>query len=694
MGQGTNRLRIATLALAALAAGAVGCARGPSVTTDLELRRVVLYRNGVGYFERSGAVDDDIIRFRVRREQVGDFLGSLAVVTRERGGVRGVSFPSFEQQRPPPPAPCLRADGNCPPPPPWRPDPMMDVDVEMDGRSHDVTVAYVVEAPVWRPTYRIVLGDGRQASLLQGWAVVQNLSGEDWTDVELTVTEGAPLTFRADLATPFIPYRPVVTDYGEVVQAPVSSLVSMGDRARDRMPSAASAPGGGSYADSDGDGILDYDDACPYDPETYNGLEDGDGCPDQGRVAVTEYAYDYDDMASGMGGAALGAVAAGERSMRYSAPSMAQATAPAPAPPPPPPPAVGTTGAGRSLALLAARAQEGGITTYRATGSVTVPDESSTMIAIFNDPVDAEDTLLFQPDGGVPDSRQNPFRVVRFTNDVGVSLERGPMAILGRGQFLGQGILEPLPPGATTSIPYALERAVVVMVDREETPEEARLVKIVRGRVTVQRFSVLKTLYEVRNLGDDDLKLWINHAQRMGWQLATRPEGTEETGEGAALMPLELPGGETTSFEVQEKSPTTVEVELLTPLARQAILAYLSGPAVDAVAGPVLQRAIDVSDRLAQMEEQRGQLEQKRREIQQLMTEIRADLQVLGTNPAAQQLKERLTRNLEEQTNEYQRLTAQIVELNSQAGQMRVELAEAIRAIDLDVRPTADSETE
>ena len=266
------------------------------------------------------------------------------------------------------------------------------------------------------------------------------------------------------------------------------------------------------------------------------------------------------------------------------------------------------------------------------------------------------------------------------------------MAILGRGQFLGQGILEPLPPGATTSIPYALERSVAVSVDREETPEEARLVKIVRGRVTVQRFSVLRTRYEARNLGNDDLRLWIHHARRPGWDLAGRPEGTEETGEGAALMPLELPAGETTGLEVRERSPTTVEVELLTPLARQAIAAYLEGPAVDAAAGPVLRRAMEASDRLAEMEEQRVDLEQRRREIQQLMQEVRADLQVLGNNSASQELRERLTRNLEEQTAEYQRLTARIVEINTQAGQMRVELAEAIRAIDLTVEPEPAAE--
>ncbi|MBI5490525.1 MAG: DUF4139 domain-containing protein [Deltaproteobacteria bacterium] len=682
-GRGWRSVLVVLGALVAAAPAGSGCVR-PGVGSDLELRRIVLYRNGVGYFERSGEVDDDELHFQVRRDQVGDFLSSLAVVTRDQGGVRGVSFPSFEEPEPPaPPPPCYLGPGECPAPaPPPRPSNMLDVVVEMDGEDHDVTVAYVVEAPVWRPTYRIVLGEAHDSALLQGWAVVQNLSGEDWTDVELTVTEGAPLTFRADLATPYIPARPVVSDYGEIVQAPVSSLVSIGGAAQGYAPPAAtSGPMGGSgsaYGDSDSDSIADAYDMCPYEAETWNGSTDEDGCPDYGSVMVTDnsYGYGYGDY---------GAVATGEARMAPGAYGVYAATTPAMPAPPPPPPAMGATGAGQSLALLAARAQEGGITTYEAEGAVTVPNDSSTLIAILNDPIDAEDTLLYQPDYGVPDSSQSPFRVIRFTNDMGVALERGPMAILGHGQFLGQGILEPLPSGATTSIPYALERGVMVTVDAQESPEEARLVKIVHGRVTVQRFSVLTTTYEVRNLAEEDHKLWIRHARRLGYDLPDPPEGTEETGDGSALMPLLLPAGEETELKVEEKSPTTVEVELLTPIAHDAILAYLNGPAVDAVAGPVLRRALEAGDRLAEMDERRAALEEKRREVQQLMQEVRADLSVLGTNPRAQELKDRLMRDLDEQTRQYQDLTAQIVDLNSQAAELRVELAEAIRALDLEV---------
>jgi len=39
--------------------------------------------------------------------------------------------------------------------------------------------------------------------------------------------------------------------------------------------------------DSDKDGIIDKNDKCPNEPETINGFQDDDGCPDKGKVLVT-----------------------------------------------------------------------------------------------------------------------------------------------------------------------------------------------------------------------------------------------------------------------------------------------------------------------------------------------------------------------------------------------------------------------
>ena len=85
------------ISIAALLAGAglsLGCARGPDIeATGLGLKRVVIYRNGVGYFEREGHVDSDQVSFKVRNEKVGDFLATLAVIEKGGSSVRSASFP-------------------------------------------------------------------------------------------------------------------------------------------------------------------------------------------------------------------------------------------------------------------------------------------------------------------------------------------------------------------------------------------------------------------------------------------------------------------------------------------------------------------------------------------------------------------------------------------------------------------------
>jgi hypothetical protein len=88
------------IGLFSLSLALAGCARGPNVGSgDLPLRRVVVYRNGVGYFERSGHVDDERVTFAMRQRMVGDFLASLAVIERGGSSVRSASFPLEVEDR-------------------------------------------------------------------------------------------------------------------------------------------------------------------------------------------------------------------------------------------------------------------------------------------------------------------------------------------------------------------------------------------------------------------------------------------------------------------------------------------------------------------------------------------------------------------------------------------------------------------
>ncbi len=71
-----------------------------------------------------------------------------------------------------------------------------------------VSAAYLLETPVWKTTYRLVV-DGK-APYLQGWALVENTSDSDWTDVEMALVSGRPVSFTQNLYEPLYAYRPNV----------------------------------------------------------------------------------------------------------------------------------------------------------------------------------------------------------------------------------------------------------------------------------------------------------------------------------------------------------------------------------------------------------------------------------------------------------------------------------------------------
>src|ERR1041384_1176052 len=82
--------------------------------------------------------------------------------------------------------------------------------VTSDGTgAREMVVSYTIAAPIWKTTYRVVLDD-QGKPFFQGWAIVDNVSEEDWRDVELSLISGTPVSFIQHIQQPFYRYRPVV----------------------------------------------------------------------------------------------------------------------------------------------------------------------------------------------------------------------------------------------------------------------------------------------------------------------------------------------------------------------------------------------------------------------------------------------------------------------------------------------------
>ncbi|UCF97002.1 MAG: hypothetical protein JSV89_17765 [Spirochaetaceae bacterium] len=75
--------------------------------------------------------------------------------------------------------------------------------------SRRVRVGYLLEAPLWKTSYRLVLGEENE-HFLQGWAIVENTTDEDWRDVSLSLISGRPISFIMDLYRPLYVPRPTV----------------------------------------------------------------------------------------------------------------------------------------------------------------------------------------------------------------------------------------------------------------------------------------------------------------------------------------------------------------------------------------------------------------------------------------------------------------------------------------------------
>ncbi len=154
-----------------------GCVHNRGVAVDgAVLGRVVIYRNGVAFYEKRAIVEDGRVAVHVPRERIDDFLKSLTVIDPTTNRPLSVTVP--------------RNQG---------PDGYLTMTLDSgDARRSEVMLTYVTEAAAWKPSYRVVVGRPGKV-MLEAWAIVDNVSGEDWNRVQVGVGASSALSFRYDM---------------------------------------------------------------------------------------------------------------------------------------------------------------------------------------------------------------------------------------------------------------------------------------------------------------------------------------------------------------------------------------------------------------------------------------------------------------------------------------------------------------
>ncbi len=741
-----------------------------SVDDKLALDSVVLYRNGIGYFERHGEVEGDQLHLRVRKDQVNDLLKSLTVVDQD-GQAVSVSMPldpgswanaalatlapgqgslaqvldsmrgaeivavttrgrrlrgriAMVEETINEPDPKLGGSARVPAAPALsesvdfkltllvgrrmeivrlskvRSISLEDGDLAMQlhrgldasagegmfeqvevvvrlvgARSHRLTVSYVVQAPIWKPTYRVVLPEnGEGPALLQGWAVVDNTSGEDWDQVRLALTSGAPIAFRYDLHTPRDVHRADLTERGVRKQARV-------------------AVGETSYFDNDAD--------AEDDEEELDDMKLAEAQSSGASPEPPEFRADMKPEAI-VDREFLGSVS--KRSRANSRPRRKSRVAS-------PRASHGILDQSRAdggdthgidvdslrrSTRASARAQNlAGLTRVNLTNRVTVPDGTSTMVAVLNENVEAEETYLFRPGGAGTGYESNPYHVVRFTNTTDYVLEPGPISIYSGGSFIGEGLSEAVGSHASVTIPFAVEPAVIVTSSQAHEGQEMHIKRIVRGVLEVESFRRITTTWNVRGpKRNRKYRVLIRHPrQGSSYSLQGRPPGTEDL-DGAYIIPIDLPvGSRQASLKVVEQTPSSTTLTIWDGRASELLKEMLTLPNLDAATRSRLQPILALRQKIGRTDTLIDGKKKQERELDLRAQQTRKNLEAIKKDGRATNLRARLNRRLEAFTKDGDRLGRKIVELNSDRLEMKIELEDALQDLDLSAPARSQSIT-
>jgi hypothetical protein len=661
--------------------------------SSLPIRRVVLYKHGVGYFEREGTVTDfQPVSLTFKQREVSDVLKSLTVLDLNGGVVSAVSYDSTT------PVEQLLAEialiipdkgsliGLLPQlkgarvvvRPIAANNPvhgmllgidtvetntdagvtnqirvsvlsdggqvktfdLFDVELQLldDGLKRDLDfylkthlaskkkdsrtftlfaqgdgertlrASYVLEAPVWKATYRILLDDSPLPSerevrgegdsllqvpphpqplspggeggktLIQGWAVVDNTSDEDWEDVNLTLVAGLPVSFVHDLYTPRFIRRPVVEVRETTGVLPPMAEAGVEYESFDSMLT--------EFRDSDNE--------------------------EQPKLAKRR-----------MPGLAFTA----------GAPASAFSMSPV-----------------SSVQTQTRERQVGDLFEYIIDKPVTVRRNQSALVPIVLKPFAGRSVLLYQKAA----RPENPIRCVEFENTTGLTLEGGPVTVLDQGSYVGEAMLETLKPREKRLVGYAVELAVRVTDSINTKNSKVFRVVLRKGTMTLYYGQVQKTTYTFSSKSDQDQVVYLDHPRHAEWELVdTQPP--HEVTENYWRFQFTLTANKTLPF-VAKCQQTLLQSFSLHDVSDVQLMSWAEEEFLDAKTVKVIRETFAVRRQIAELDKKITELDQERTKLHQEQARIRENLAPLGDRASEKELRERYIRTLTQQEDRLEKI--------------------------------------
>ena len=493
--------------------------------------------------------------------------------------------------------------------------------------KRNVSVSYVAQTPVWKTSYRLVLAE-KGNPFLQGWAVVENTSDEDWSNVKLALVSGRPISFVMDLYQPLFVTRPVVVPELFSSLRPQVYQESMERVAPTMLAQAATPPGAGGRGGGAGRGA------------------GGGGM-------------------GGMGGMASGSAAeatqlAGDLALRQQRQLDSSA---------------GRFDIERSAASMATATQAGELFQYEIKTPVSLPRQKSAMLPIVNQNVSGAKVSIYNQSVQV----KYPLNGFRLTNSTSLHLMQGPITVFDSDTYAGDARIDDIAPGQERLLSYGLDLKVEVEPLSGTGRNELLTVVVKKGTIVATRRLSEEKTYNIRNRDQKKKLVLIEHPFRTDWELVEPKEKPERTRDQYRFaVPVEA--DKTAKLVVQEERQIS-ETATLVNSPNDVIAVYLRAQKISPKVKDALPKVVSMRDQVNQTITERQRREGRLNEISQEQARIRENMARLNQSS---ELFNRYVKELDQQETDLETLRKEIESLKDTETRQKRELNDYMLNLDVE----------
>lgn len=504
--------------------------------------------------------------------------------------------------------------------------------VTSDGAgAREMMVSYTIAAPIWKTTYRVVMDEAGQP-FFQGWAIVDNVSEEDWTNVQLSLVSGTPISFIQPIQQPLYRYRPVV---------PIPENLNLEPQTYE--PGTGEGVGGGRGG------------AAGIAPGVSRNMSGGDNRTPARRVAELPLN--------------------GRETVNTTDQFLATTTTPS----------VNLSDAissGNSgVTTAASGAEAGDLFEYRIDQPVTLLRNRSALIPILQTRLEGERVSIYNETV----RRDRPLGGMRLRNISALTLESGSLTVIDGNAYAGEALMERLRPNEERFISFALDLGTLVTPRVTQRREPVFLVRILNGVFQAHFYQTEQKTYVVTNQTDRPRAVYIEHPTRTGWTLSDDTRQPTERTANMYRFRVELAPRATVEVPVTERQ-ALMESYALTNLTTRDLELFISRRYVDDETRAALSRLLDLKSRITGIDARIASADREIAEISEDQTRVRENIRALGQTPEARELIARYVARAGEQETRIETLRSERRAASEERARLQAELDNMIRSFALDRR--------